>query len=229
MWTPQTLIPVNTAPPYTSLFAAYGLGWRLTDVAGKLEVSHTGGLEGIVTQLTLLPQLDLGIAVLTNQQSGDAFRAITNTIKNHYLNLPDIDFVKEYNHKKQEHHARIDKDLDLIWKSIDTAKGTPLSVQELEKLLGLFEDPWFGTVKIYKKDNQYIFESLRSPQLTGEIFYYKQNTFVVRWFNRYFNADAYINTSDTTQKKIDNFRMNALSPLTDFSYDFQDLAFKRKK
>lgn len=43
MWTPQTLIPVNTSPPYTSLFAAYGLGWRLTDVAGKLEVSHTGG------------------------------------------------------------------------------------------------------------------------------------------------------------------------------------------
>jgi hypothetical protein len=44
-------------------------------------VTHTGGLEGIVTQTTYIPELQLGIIVLTNQQSGAAFNAITNTIK----------------------------------------------------------------------------------------------------------------------------------------------------
>jgi hypothetical protein len=38
-------------------------------------------LEGIVTQTTYIPELQLGIIVLTNQQSGAAFNAITNTIK----------------------------------------------------------------------------------------------------------------------------------------------------
>ena len=46
------------------------LGWRLTDIKGSKEVSHTGGLEGMVTQVTLLPELKLGIVVLTNQESG---------------------------------------------------------------------------------------------------------------------------------------------------------------
>jgi hypothetical protein len=48
---------------------------------GYKQVTHTGGLEGIVTQTTYIPELQLGIIVLTNQQSGAAFNAITNTIK----------------------------------------------------------------------------------------------------------------------------------------------------
>ena len=63
---------------------------------GKLEVSHTGGLEGIVTQIIMYPQLDLGIIVLTNQQSGAAFMSISNTIKDFYLGLPEKDWVEHY-------------------------------------------------------------------------------------------------------------------------------------
>jgi len=81
MWTPQTIIPVSNPGPYRSHFAAYGLGWGLTDVAGYLQASHTGGLGGVVTQVTIIPELKLGIIVFTNQQEGAAFTTITNTIK----------------------------------------------------------------------------------------------------------------------------------------------------
>jgi hypothetical protein len=40
----------------------------LSDVKGYKQVTHTGGLEGIVTQTTYIPELQLGIIVLTNQQ-----------------------------------------------------------------------------------------------------------------------------------------------------------------
>lgn len=65
LWTPQTL---ETSYPsrYRTRFAAYGLGWELRDVQGYLEVSHTGGLAGMVSQVTLLPEQHLGIIVLTN-------------------------------------------------------------------------------------------------------------------------------------------------------------------
>jgi hypothetical protein len=46
------------------------LGWFLSDVKGYKQVTHTGGLAGVVTQVTLLPEMNLGIIVLTNQQSG---------------------------------------------------------------------------------------------------------------------------------------------------------------
>jgi hypothetical protein len=65
----------------------------LSDVKGYKQVTHTGGLEGIVTQTTYIPELQLGI-ILTNQQSGAAFNAITNTIKDSYLDIDSEDYVK---------------------------------------------------------------------------------------------------------------------------------------
>lgn len=224
MWTPQTLLPNKTMPPYNTLFKAYGLGWQLNDVSGKLQVTHTGGLEGIVTQVTLLPQLNLGIIVLTNQQSGYAFHAITNTIKNHFLELPPTDYVSEYSKNLQSQTDHASEITDEVWQNSNSK--TKHARKQLDKLIGCFEDPWFGTVKIYKKDSQYIFESERSPQLTGEISYYKDNIFTVKWFNRYFDADAFLIVNKDTEF-IDLFKMEAISPLTDFSYDFQDLDFKR--
>ena len=65
----------------------YEIVWFLSDVKGYKQVTHTGGLAGIVTQITVIPELKLGIIVLTNQQSDAAFTAITNKIKDIYLVL----------------------------------------------------------------------------------------------------------------------------------------------
>ena len=75
MWSPQTIIPVRNSTVYNTHFAGYGLGWILSDVKGYKQVGHTGGLAGIVTQVTLIPEMKLGIIVLTNQQSGEAFHS----------------------------------------------------------------------------------------------------------------------------------------------------------
>ena len=96
MWTPQTIIPVHGQNSYNTHFAGYGLGWFLSDVKGYKQATHTGGLAGIVTQVTLLPELKLGIIVFTNQQSGAAFSAITNTIKDSYFDIKGKDWVKTF-------------------------------------------------------------------------------------------------------------------------------------
>jgi CubicO group peptidase (beta-lactamase class C family) len=90
----RRLFPTRTVPPYNTHFASYGLGWFLSDVKGYKQVTHTGGLAGVVTQVTLLPEMNLGIIVLTNQQSGAAFTAITNTIKDSYLGITGMNRVK---------------------------------------------------------------------------------------------------------------------------------------
>lgn len=221
MWTPQTLMSNQTTPPYYSLFRAYGLGWQLTDVAGKLQVSHTGGLEGIVTQVTLLPQENLGIIVLTNQQSGYAFHAITNTIKNYFLGLPYYDFNQEYYDKSQENLKNADTITEAVW--LKASNTSNLAIKNLDALVGYYKDNWFGNVHIFKEGNRYIFKSLRSPQLTGELLYYGDNTYAIKWFNRYFNADAFVYVEKSGNKT--HLKMKAISPLTDFSYDFHDLHF----
>ncbi|HET9985921.1 MAG TPA: serine hydrolase domain-containing protein [Longimicrobiales bacterium] len=53
------------SPPGSEL--GYGLGWIVTPgYNGYLRVSHTGGMPGVATALTLYPEADLAIVVLLN-------------------------------------------------------------------------------------------------------------------------------------------------------------------
>jgi hypothetical protein len=57
--------------------------------------------------------LQLGIIVLTNQQSGAAFNAITNTIKDSYLDIDSEDYVKIYSNRIKANEESADKVTDL--------------------------------------------------------------------------------------------------------------------
>lgn len=226
MWQLQTIIPVNPRPPYNTHFSGYGLGWFLSDVKGYKQVTHTGGLEGIVTQVTLLPELNLGIIVLTNQQSGAAFRAITNTIKDSYLGIPVEDYVTNYSKSLKENEASADKKTEAVWATVAKNKKDKFKI-DFKTIVGTYKDNWFGEVVLFEKRGKLYFASKRSPQLAGEIFFYKENNYVVKWDNAYFHADAHLFLEcDSTGKAI-RLTMKPISELTDFSYDFQDLDFRK--
>jgi hypothetical protein len=61
------------------------------------------------------------------------------------------------------------------------------------------------------------------------MFHYTANTFVVKWDDRSFNADAWAVFRLDREGIPVSFTMEAISPLTDFSFDFQDLLLKRKE
>lgn len=226
MWQLQTIIPTTTKPPYNTHFYGYGLGWFLSDVKGYKQVTHTGGLEGIVTQTTLFPELNLGIVVLTNQQSGAAFTAITNTIKDSYLDIPYTNYVEIYSKREKDNIAEADKTTNEVWATVAKNQKDKLKI-DYKKYTGLYVDNWFGKVALSEKKGKLFFKSIRSPQLAGEVFFYKDNTFTVKWNNRSFNADAFLYFEmDETGKAI-KLKMKPISDLTDFSYDFQDLDFTR--
>ena len=219
---PQTLMPFATKEPYHSLFRAYGLGFVVEDMAGKLQVSHTGGLEGIVTQIIMFPQLDLGIIVLTNQQEGAAFMAVSNTIKDFYLGLPERDWVKEYDELISQRRGDADKITSEVWETVEKNKKS--KQPDTKDLIGTYQDNWFGEIRISNEKGKLRFTSKRSGQLKGEMFYYKDNTYAVKWDNAYLHADAFVFVQ-TENGKITGLKMEPISPLTDFSYDFQDLDF----
>lgn len=228
MWSPQTNLPVRP-DKYDSHFSAYGLGWFLTDVKGTEQVSHTGGLAGMVTQVTLLPELKLGIVVLTNAESGAAFSAITNTIKDSYLGFQPEDWVLHYDTLVAKSVKRADELTNKIQEQINKTIQSGNSGIDPEIYAGQFRDDWLGNVQISVVNGKLKFQSVRSPLLRGEMSFYKGNTFVVKWNDRSMNADAFIDFNLNTEGKPDGFRMKAISPLTDFSYDFQDLNFSRIK
>lgn len=50
--------------------AGYALGWRVFDYAGHRVVFHAGAVQGYRGMVALLPERDLGIAVMWNSESG---------------------------------------------------------------------------------------------------------------------------------------------------------------
>jgi len=226
MWAPQTIIRGGSPGIYNTHFSAYGLGFFINDVKGYKQISHTGGLEGMVTQITMIPELNLGIIVLTNQQEGSAFVSITNQIKDAYLNITGIDRVAQYAKMRSQNLGAAGKITDSIWKEIAVVQQSK-NKTDFSLYTGTYKDPWFGDIVISVKNGKLWFDSKRSPQLTGEMFPYKGNSFVVKWNARRMDADAFVNFNLDTDGKAAGIKMNAISPLTDFSYDFQDLDFKR--
>lgn len=228
MWSPQTIIPLHGPGSYNSHFSAYGLGFVLSDVKGYKQVYHTGGLEGMVTQITMVPELNLGIIVLTNQQEGLAFTVIANQIKDGYLNMNKRDWIAMAEQARKGMHDRADRMTDSIWNEIKIIQAKGKTKIDHSTYTGVYHDPWFGDVLISEKNDKLWFDSKRSPKLTGELFPYKGNSFVVKWRDRSMDADAYVLFSLNAEGKASGITMKAISPLTDFSYDFQDLNFSRK-
>ena len=74
----------------------YGMGWVVHDYRGKLVVAHGGMIDGYRTQITLVPDARLGIAVLNNLDKTMANAAITNTLVDRLLGLPGKDWHAHY-------------------------------------------------------------------------------------------------------------------------------------
>jgi CubicO group peptidase (beta-lactamase class C family) len=228
MWSPQTILPVHAPGNYNTHFAAYGLGWFMNDALGYKQLSHTGGLMGMVTQVTLVPELGLGIVVLTNQQEGAAFSSISNTIKDGYFGAPAMDRIKQSLDLKQARLGDADKVTAPVWAAIDARQASGgLAQADLAPFVGTYRDKWMGDVVIKLDQGRLNFRALRSPKLTGDMFFYKGNTFVVKWKDRMLEADAFVNFSLDTNGLPDAITMKAVSPLTDFSFDFHDLDLRR--
>lgn len=226
MWTIHTVIPVRSPGIYKTQFRGYGLGWNLIDEMGHKVASHTGGLLGMVTQVTLIPDMNLGIIVLTNQQSGAAFLSVTNSIKDAYYGIQGQDRIAEYRQRVAEGEKEAKDITNEIWKKIDASKA---AMPDLAKYEGTYEDPWFGKVMISRKGEQLYFESEKSPKLKGPMSFYKESTFVVKWEDRSLDADAFMNFGFDFDGRPNSAKMKAISPLTDFSFDFHDLEFKKAK
>ena len=110
----------------------------MNDARGYKVVSHTGGEIGMVTQVQLVPKPHLGIIVLTNQEDGLAFNAVSAPILNHYLGITGKDRVQEMLGYKQAGAAESDKALAATWKQVALAqKAAPRAVLRTGYSIGI--------------------------------------------------------------------------------------------
>lgn len=227
LWSIVTPIRIGSPPPELAAlranFLGYGLGEVVRDYRGRKLVTHTGGLPGYVSEVTLVPDLRLGIAVLTNQESGEAFQAITWRVVDHFLNAPPTDWIAAYATVKARSDSAVAAQERAARSSRDSTSRPSLP---LERYAGTYRDAWYGDVTIALEAEKLVLRFSHTPSLTGDLVHHQYDTFIARWRDREMRADAYVTFALNPDGSIDQAKMAAVSPATDFSFDFQDLLLR---
>jgi CubicO group peptidase (beta-lactamase class C family) len=109
----------------SSHFYLYGLGWFLQEYSGRKIVSHTGGVNGFVTGVTLVPEENLGIIVLTNTDGNNFFESLKWEILDSYLKLPYRNYSKDMlagaKKGEQQDEQELNKTKEIIAKNPKTS------------------------------------------------------------------------------------------------------------
>ena len=222
-----TPIPVSKpAPelaPAAMNFNGYGLGLRIRDYRWYKVWTHTGGLEGYVSQVWLMPEIGLGVTVLTNQESTAAFAALTNQIVDYYLKAPKFDWVEAYKKFTEKNAQRSKEEIDRIYASRKKDTRPSLALQDYA---GLYRDDWYGEVEIKYENGELTIQFKHSPELYGKLEHWHYDTFVARWFDRELRADAFVTFHLNHEGAISEVKLLPFSSDVDFSYDYQDLLLK---
>jgi CubicO group peptidase (beta-lactamase class C family) len=129
---------------------AYGLGWAVQDYRGKLMMLHGGAIDGARVQLTLVPEMRLGIALLTNLEGHFANLAMSNQIVDRFLDVP-----KEARRDWQGLFLKIEREeLEAVrergLKLRADRKPGALPALPLTAYVGDYVDPAYGTVRILR-------------------------------------------------------------------------------
>jgi len=226
MWSVLTPIKVGKPPipelaPLVPNFSGYGESWFLSDYRGNKLVWHTGGWPGMVSRVTLVPELKLGVVVLTNAESGAAFNAVTYRVLDAYLNPEHkTDWVAAYDKAVKKSEAKSD---DSYAKHVAARDKNSKPSLALAKYAGTYRDPWYGDVIVSHENGKLRLRFSKTAQLAGTMTPWQHDTFTVRWDDRSLNADAFVTFTLDMDGHITEARMQPISPLTDFSFDFQDL------
>jgi len=226
-WACVTPMPISDPPPELAAlkrqFSCYALGFVVWDYRGHKIVSHSGALGGYLSLVTMVPDLRLGVAVLTNQESEAAFTAVTRHILDHYLQVSDIDWLAVMKAIADRDKAEIAAEEEKIHANRDSTSGPSLSISAYA---GTYNDAWYGDIIIAQEQDGLVMRFSHTPALVGDMEHWQQDTFIVRWRDREQRADAFITFALNPDGSIDHARMKAVSPATDFSFDFQDLLLK---
>jgi CubicO group peptidase (beta-lactamase class C family) len=163
---PRSIIGNSYSPFTHTHFSLYGLGWLLSDYEGREIVSHTGGVNGFLTSVTLLPEEKLGVVVLTNTDANEFYDALKWEIVDAYLNLPYRNYSNYYLGFFKKHS---EEELSQYKAQKDTISMHIKPATDLKNFTGHYVNPIYGYLDIALTGNKLMMTFEHHPDLTGKL------------------------------------------------------------
>jgi CubicO group peptidase (beta-lactamase class C family) len=225
MWTPVVIQPIPERPPALRPtqpdFSSYALGWDVEEYRGTKIVWHGGAVFGFLTAVVLIPGKHVGFSIQINSEDGEIIRGLMYELLDHYLGLPQTDWVERYRAEKQR---KVSEALAALASRTAMAAGGGPSLP-VSRYAGTYQDPWYGNIEIALVDGALKIDFKSTPRMGGALEHWQYDTFVTHFDDKTIEP-AYVTFALDAEGKVDRVTLKAVSPLADFSYDYQDLLFR---
>jgi hypothetical protein len=138
----------------------------------------------------------------------------------HYLGLPSSGWPEKFMAAKKK---RVDEALKAY--RADRAKPAKVGPSlALARYAGTYTDPWYGNIEIGQEKGKLTIDFKSTPRMAGTLEHWQYDSFVTHFDDKTIEP-AYVTFGLDADGKIERVTLKAVSPLADFSYDYQDLLF----
>ncbi len=226
MWAQNTVLGVNPFPAKDApnqIFSGYGLGWFLNDYRGHKIISHSGGLDGMISQSAMMPDENLGLVVLTNSETG-VNTIMQNKIFDVFLNvMPKRDWSGERLERAKQGKIRdVEAEKKLDASRIQNTKSN-LAIAEYA---GTYASELYGEATIKEENGKLVLRLVPAPNFVADLEHWHYDTFKIKWRNTvaYNFPKGFVTFSIDGKGKPAELKID--QPNNDFW--FYELEFKRK-
>ncbi len=213
----STVISSRKSASKPTHFSGYGLGVFINDYNGKQVFSHTGGAFGFVTNTCFVPEENLGIAILTNQDNQNFFEALRYQILDAYLGVP-------YINRSLEQLGGFNKEQQATLQQIDgfkkRVKGKSPALP-LAAYAGDYTHELYGSITISEEGNSLKIKFNQHNDLIASLQYMDND----EWLMTYSNIDFGI---FSTKFKIENKKVISIDIKASDFVEYDPYTFIKK-
>lgn len=225
MWKPVTIMPITPLPdalkPAQPTMQSYALGWQVQDYRGHQIISHGGGVFGSITRVVMIPEKNVGFAIMMNSEESGMLLGLTYKLLDHYLDQPNEGWTKKWQDWYKE---RLAGGVEYL----KQAQAAPAKVGpslDPARYAGRYRDPWYGDVVVASTPQGLTIDFTSTPRMAGRLKHWQYDSFVTD-FDDPAIEPAYVTFALDADGKVTGVTMKAVSKIADFSWDYHDLDLK---
>lgn len=179
LWTPHNNYTLSIHSkknnPGTN-FRGYGLGWGTGDYFGNRLITHGGGYDGMYSQVALVPELELGIVILTNTMKG-----IASPLRNYIINAFIEKDVRDWSEEALKNaNKKSGVELNIEAQKEARIADTKPSF-ELENYAGNYQTTMHGSIYIVLEKDQLHLKFENAPDLSATLEHWHYDTWEIKW------------------------------------------------
>lgn len=220
LWKPHTIQEIGGLDRYffpKRYFKAYGMGWGLFDYLGKKIVLHSGGYDGIISQMALVPEEELGVVILTNKNEWLILPVLYQTL-NAFLSEDDKDWGDAFLEVK----TFVDNASEERKKEFEEQRVNKTSPSlSLESYTGIYEDPMYGKAKIYFDGKDLKIHLMPTDDFIGDLSHYHYDVFRIEFKKFPSLPQGLVNFTLDNEGKVNKMVVDVPNP----DFDFTEMEF----